>query len=103
MPDDPDVTRRWSDGRDGAAIDWGMDNWSRQFGVRDNACSWLQEARVDVEAGEGDSSSHASSSAATADGAPTLNDKQAHAVDIVVQRSRQLDACRAARGVRQQK
>ena len=102
VSDDPDVTRRWSDGRDGAAIDWGMDNWSRRFGVRDNAGALLPEARVDFDAGEGDSSSHASSSAADAHGAPILNDKEAHAADIVVQYSRQLDDCRAVHGVRQQ-
>ena len=101
MPDDPDVTRRWSDGRDRAAIDWGMDNWSRWFGVRNNVGAWLQEAQVDFEAGEGHSSSRASSLAAAADGASTLNDKQKHAVDMIVPHPRELDAYRAARGVRQ--
>lgn len=52
--------------------------------------TWLHEARVDLKGGEGDSS-RVPSSVLGADGAPTLNAKQANAVDIIVQQTRELD------------
>eukprot|EP00752_Nemacystus_decipiens_P005573 g5042.t1 len=98
-PEDDVVDRRWSDGRDGVQHDWAKGGWSAALGVRDDSSRWARNQRYEAEMAVASARAGSSSAAAAARGAPgpTLNEKQALALSLVVHHAGRLDAYRAAR------
>eukprot|EP00752_Nemacystus_decipiens_P018636 g16710.t1 len=98
-PVDDVVDRRWSDGRDGVQHDWAQGGWSAALGVREDSSRWVRDQRHEAEMALGSARAGLSSAAAAARGVlgPTLNEKQALALSLVVHHAGRSDAYGAAR------
>ena len=107
FPDELDDRRSWSDKADGTAVNWGMQNWSKELHVREDAETCATDTPAAAAAAVAAQRVAAASATAAAAGASNavyaywfastlLNYKQRLLVDIVVDHAHSVDAYRLA-------